>query len=124
MKINEKVTNIELTGDVKNYLYKKLEYFTKFIDPSDESAICDVELGKNSQHHKNGDVFMAEINLHIAGKNFRVVSETDDLYSSIDLAKDDMVRILESNKDKKVSLMRRSGAKLKSLLKGFFNSNK
>lgn len=123
MKINEKGTNMQITGEIKDYLYKKLAHLEKFINPEDESVLCEVELGKVSRHHKNGDVFMTEINLHIAGKNLRAVSEMDDLFASIDIAKDEMVRELQSNKDKRVSMLKRGGAKIKSVIKGIFNNN-
>lgn len=121
MKINEKVTNIEITTEIRDYLYKKLEHVEKFLDPADESVLCDVELGKTTNHHKSGDVFKTEINLHIAGKNLRAVSEMSDLFSSIDVAKDDIVRSLQVNKDKRISLVRRGGAKIKNIVKGIFN---
>jgi len=121
MRINEKGTNMEITGEIKDYLYKKLAHIEKFINPADESVLCEVELGKISNHHNKGDVFKTEINLHIAGKNLRAVSEMDDLFASIDIAKDEMVRELQSNKDKKVSMMRRGGTKIKNLIKGIFN---
>jgi ribosome-associated translation inhibitor RaiA len=57
----------------------------------------------------------------LAGKNLRAVSEMDQLFASIDIAKDEMVRELQSNKDKRVSLIRRGGAKIKNLIKGVFN---
>jgi ribosomal subunit interface protein len=121
MKINEKGINMEITSEIRDYLYKKLEHIEKFINPADGSVLCEVELGKTSNHHKTGDVFRTEINLHLAGKNLRVVSEMNDLLSSIDIAKDDLVRSLQTNKDKKVSLARQGGAKIKNLIKGIFN---
>ena len=120
MRINEKGVNMQITPDIKDYLYKKLEHLEKFLNPNDESVLCEVELGKISKHHKNGDVFRTEINLHIAGKNLRAVSEMDELFSSIDMAKDEMVRELQTNKDKRVSLVKRSGAKIKNIIKGVF----
>jgi ribosomal subunit interface protein len=118
MRINEKGTNMPITPGIRDYLYKKLAHIEKFIDTKDESAMCDVELGKTSNHHKNGDVFRTEINLNLKGKSFRAVSEMDDLFASIDIAKDEMVRELQSNKDKRVSALRRGGAKLKRLILG------
>jgi len=122
MKINEKGTNMEITAEIKDYLYKKLEHLEKFIDPTDDSVLCEVELGKTTEHHRQGDVYRTEINLHIAGKNLRAVSEMDDLFASIDIAKDEMVRELHDNKEKRVSMMRRGGAKIKNLIKGIFNN--
>jgi ribosomal subunit interface protein len=112
---------MQITAEIKDYLYKKLEHLEKFLNPADESVLCEVELGKTSRHHKNGDVFRTEINLHIAGKNLRAESEMDELFASIDKAKDEMVRELELNKDKKISLLKRGGAKIKNILKEIFN---
>ena len=109
---------MKITADIKDYLYKKLEHLNKFLDSKDESVLCEVELGKTTRHHKGGDVFRTEINLHIAGKNLRAVSETDELFASIDIAKDEMARELQLNKDKKVSLLKKGGAKIKNLQKG------
>ena len=113
-----------ITPEIKDYLYKKLAHLEKFLNPADQSVLCDIELGKISRHHKSGDVFRTEINLHLAGKNLRAVSEMAELFASIDVAKDEMVRELESYKDKKVSLLKRGGAKIKNLLKNFMISDK
>ncbi len=122
MKINEKGTNMEITDEIKDYLYKKLEHLEKFIDPADESVMCNVELGKTTMHHKTGDVFRTEINLHIAGRELRAVSEKDELFASIDIVKDEMVNELKNNKDKRISLLRRGGARIKNLVKGIFDN--
>ena len=124
MRINEKGTNMQITGEIKDYLYKKLDHLNKYLDPADESVLCNVELGKTTNHHKSGDVFRTEINLHIAGKNLRAVSETDELFASIDIAKDEMVRELQTYKDKKVSLIKWGGTKVKNILKGIFYPEK
>lgn len=121
MKINEKGVNMDITSDIRDYLYKKLEHVEKFLNPADQSTMCDVELGKISNHHNKGDVFRTEINLHIAGKNLRAESEMDDLFASIDIAKDEIIREIQTNKDKKVSMMKRGGAKIKNMIKGLFN---
>jgi putative sigma-54 modulation protein len=122
MKINEKGVNMEITAEIRDYLYKKLDHVEKFLDPNDQSILCDIELGKISNHHNKGDVFRTEINLHMAGKNLRAESEMEDIFASIDIAKDEIVREIQSNKDRKVSLMKRGGAKIKNLIKGLFNS--
>ncbi len=121
MRINEKGTNMQITAEIKDYLYKKLAHIEKFINPADESVLCEVVLGKESNHHNKGDIFKTEINLHIAGKNLTATAEMDELFASIDIAKDEIVRSLQVNKDRKVSMMRRGGAKIKNLIKGIFN---
>lgn len=124
MRINERSTNMEISVQIRDYLHKKLEHLEKLIDLSDESVMCDVEIGKTTNHHKNGEVFRTEINININGKRLRAVSEKDDIFASIDLAKDEMIRELKSNKDKKVNLVRRGGAKAKDLIRGIFRNDK
>jgi ribosomal subunit interface protein len=117
MRIKEKGTNMKITGEIKSYLFKKLEHLEKFLNPTDESILCEVELGKTSRHHNKGDVFRTEINLRIAGKELRAVAEEDELFASIDVAKDEMVRELKTNKDKKISSLKRGGARIKNIVK-------
>lgn len=120
MNINLKSTDIELTKEIKSYLEKKLEGVEKFLPKNNDDYITNVELGRTTEHHRAGDVFFAEINIHIGGKSFRAVSDRADLYSAIDDMKDEIARELGSDKEKRVSLLRRSGQKLKWLMRRFY----
>jgi ribosomal subunit interface protein len=122
MKINERGINMTITPEIKDFLYSKLAHLDKYIDPADDSIICDVELGMTTRHHKNGDIFKAEINLFMAGKTMRAVAEKEDILSAIDIAKDEIVREITVNKDKKISLVRRGGSKIKGLVKSIFKN--
>lgn len=115
MHINIKATNIKLTQEVSDYLDKRLSSLEKLVDPNDTSVMCDVEVGKSTMHHQSGDVFRTEINVKIAGKQFRAVAEEETLSSSIDKAKDDMLRELRRHKNKQIHILRRSGARIKEL---------
>lgn len=117
MKTNVKATQMELTSAISEYLSKRLSALDKFVDPTDDSAMCYVEVGKVSHHHKSGDVFRAEINLHIGGKSFRAEAQESDLYAAIDVVKDEMIAELRSNKTKTLSLLRRGGQKIKGMFK-------
>lgn len=119
MHYNVKTTNIEMTPAISDYLDKRLSAFDKLVSPGDESIKCNVEVGKTTRHHKSGDIFRAEINLHTAGKDFYAVSERSDLYTAIDEVKDETVRLITQHKDRNVTLMRRGAATVKNILKGF-----
>ncbi len=121
MKHNIKATNTFLTPALTEYLEKKLARLDKFISPEDmEATMCYAEIGKSSKHHKNGDIFVAEYNIFVGGKGLRAKKEEFDLYSAIDLVTDEMENELRSYKTKKVSLIRRGGAKIKELIRGFY----
>ncbi len=120
MRVNIKATNLELTQAISEYLNKRVGALDKFVNKDDESAMAQVEVGKSTKHHQSGDIFRAEINLHIAGKDLRAVAEKDNLYAAIDEAKDEMVREITSHKAKQRTLLRRGGARIKDFLRGFY----
>ncbi len=117
MNLNIKTTNISLVPEVKEYLEKKLLMLEKIVDFSKDNVFAQVELGKTSEHHKQGDIFRAEINLRMAGVSFRAVKEAADLYAAIDGMKDEINREVKSGRERKASVLRRSGQAIKKLLR-------
>ena len=118
MKKNIKATNIELTQAITDYLDKRFDTFDKFISADDESVLCDIEVGKTTHHHKSGDIFRAEVNLHIPGKDFYASSKKEDLYSAIDEVKDEITRAIKSHKSKNTTLARKGALRFKNILRG------
>jgi len=124
MKYNVKATDFPITPAISEYLDKKISHLDKFINPNlEDSIMCYVEIGKTTGHHKTGDLFKAEFTVHIGGKVFRASTEKEDLYSAIDIAVEEMAEELKSFKNKKKSLIRRGASKIKSIIKGLYESN-
>lgn len=119
MKTNIKATNIVISGETSAYLDKKLAVVDKIA--RDKQVFCEIELGRTTNHHTGGDIFRAEFNCHIQGKDFRAVSETDSLHAAIDEAKDELVSSIKSHKSKQQTLLRRGGATIKNIIKGIYN---
>lgn len=119
MKINIKATNTTLTPAISDYVNKRIDSLTKFIDSSDTGAMADVEVGVTTHHHQSGEIFRAEVNLYTKGKQFRAEHEDVDLYVAIDKVRDEVAEELRSSRKKETSLLRRGGAAIKNLLKGF-----
>lgn len=116
MKMQIKATDITLSSAIKDYAERKVSSLDKFFNAEDD-VITSIEVGKTSQHHKSGNVFRAEISIRAAGKNFYAASEKNDLYAAIDEVKDEIHRKIISSKNKKETLVRRGGAKIKALIK-------
>lgn len=116
---NIKGTNIDLTDPIRDYVERRVDALNKFVDANDTSVSSVVEVGKTTEHHHTGDIFKAEINISVGGKQFRAVAEKEDLYAAIDEAKDEMARILNAHKGKQATLLRNGGAMLKNIFKGF-----
>lgn len=121
MEIKVKATNLELTEAINEYINKKVSSLLKFSNGTD--VIAYVEVAKTTNHHKNGEVFKAEIDFRSSGHKFFVVSEKDDLYAAIDEARESMLRELTSNKDKNDTLFRRGARSVKKMLKGLSKRN-
>ena len=109
-----------MSPNIEEYLDKRLEAVEKLIDPENPTLLVEVELAKTTKHHQSGDIFRAELNLTIDGNSFRAVSEKADINSAIDEMKDEIVNELRSYKGKRQSLVKRSGARIKALLRKFY----
>lgn len=119
MNINIKTTAITLTPAISDYTSKRLEKIDLLLQ-NDPSVQCDIELAKTTGHHNKGDIFKAEIHIVGANKNIYVSAEKDDLYTAIDIVRDEVVNKLSSEKGKRVSMLRRGGAKMKGIVKGLW----
>ncbi|MDP6387816.1 MAG: ribosome-associated translation inhibitor RaiA [Candidatus Pacebacteria bacterium] len=117
---NIKTTNIEFTQEISDYLDKRLQSAQKLIDPNDTSVLFDIEIGKTTKHHQSGNIFRAEINLHIAGKQMRVSSEEATIFNAIDKVEKEIVRELRRFKGKRLRFIRKGGAKLKNLMRAIY----
>ncbi len=117
--MNIKITskNFDITPAIDDYVTKKISTLQKFLNPREE-ILCEVEIGRTTNHHKSGDIFRAEVNIVEPGsKQIFAVAEKEDLYAAIDIVRDEAERLIVSQKTKNATLFRRGAGKLKSLLK-------
>lgn len=118
MKIQLQATNLKLTENIRAYVEKRLRPLEKLIDPNDTSVLCAVEVELTTRHHKTGDIYRSEINLHIAKRDFRAEARKEKLYDAIDETKNQMTKELTRHKEKQLKSVRKGGAKIKELVKG------
>jgi putative sigma-54 modulation protein len=116
MKINIKGTGISLTASISEYINKKVGMLDKFF--GEENVLVNVEVGRTTRHHKSGDIFRAEIRINYNSQEYYAVSETEDLYASIDEVKDEIVQELTKKRKKYLHLFKRGGAQIKNLMRG------
>jgi len=97
MIINIQATGIELTNALRLYAEEKISGLTKFFD---NIMQADIDIGMLSHHHQKGEIYYAEVNLHVPNKIVRVVKESDDLYKAIDKVKDHLKLELDELKQR------------------------
>ena len=117
MNIKIRSKNFELTPAIENYIDRKIGSLERFFTGV-EGSLVEVEIGKSTEHHKSGDIFRAEVNMKIPGRDqVFAVAEESDLYAAIDVVKDETEREILTNKNKKIALFRRGAAKIKNLIR-------
>lgn len=116
MKTNIKATNITMSPAIAEYIEKKLEALVKYFKNLEE-VVINIEVGKSTRHHKQGEVFLAELHVVNNGQDYYVQSHKEDLYAAIDEAKDDLIREMTSRRKRALRLVRRGGVRLKNMMK-------
>lgn len=122
MIINIKATNMELTPSINKYVNKKINSIGKFILDTSNINVY-VEIGKTTNHHKQGDYFKAEFDMDIDGEKFFTISEKNDLYKAIDDAKYELTKIIKNSKKRKNTLFKRGAMSVKKMIKGVSKRN-
>lgn len=91
MNIKIKATNFELTPSIEEYVIKKIGHIEHYLErfKSENNTGKDnieaiIEVAKTTKHHNKGDLFLAEANLIVKGKQIRVEETSDNLMTSID----------------------------------------
>lgn len=116
MEIRIKTTNYEMQADTAVYLNDKISAIAKLVG-DDETARCEVEIGRGVGHSQQGNVWKAEIVLSRGSERLRAVAEEESVNAAIDIAKDEMLQQLRKENGRHLSLARRMGARLKNWAK-------
>jgi putative sigma-54 modulation protein len=119
MNINIKATGITLTPAISDYVTKRVLTLEKYLDKENPNIVAQVEVGRSTEHHKQGDVFHAEIHIAGGGNEFYAVTDEADLYAAIDIVKDEIAREILKSKGKRFALARRGGRMVKDALREF-----
>jgi len=116
MNIIIKTTGIEITDSIRDYVQKRISRIEKFVIQKEIPVY--VEIGKTTNHHKNGDIFRAEVSLEYKGSKVYTVVERDNLYAAIDGVEDSLYREVTTNQDRNRSLWKRGAQQVKNIMKG------
>jgi ribosomal subunit interface protein len=107
MNIVIKATNFSLTPSISDRIENSLGSLKKLVDNFGNDIETRVEVGRSSFHHKKGEVFFAEANLRLGRIKLRARTESTDVYSAIDMVKDELRDEILRFKGKKETMFRR-----------------
>jgi ribosomal subunit interface protein len=109
----------EATPEVLAIATKKLTSLKKYLGKKKSIAQTYVELGKDTEAHQNGNIWRANINLDCDGKRYHAHATGEHLESAIALATKELEQELRKAKQRRESLVRKSGVLLKDFVRGF-----
>lgn len=117
MNISFKTQNVELTPDIRAYAEEKASAVQKVLGHHAEADIaCEIVLSRDEKH-ATGLVYRADISAYAGAEKVHAVGHGESLKAAIDLAKDELVRRATSDKEKRMTLIRKGRAKVKEWLR-------
>ena len=117
MQINITHQNFELTESIKDYAKQKLGAVEKYIKSAEEATL-NVEIGKISLHHKHGNHYEVKVHLRMGSRNIHIENVNEDVYHSIDEAKDKISNEIANGGDRERSMLKKIARRFKNIIKG------
>ena len=101
MKINTRTKDLDLTPSIRTYIDQKIGSLSRFVKSFDKEGLVEIwlEISRTTKHHRRGNVYRAEADLHLPGKILRAESENWDMRVAIDEIKDKLQREIKKYKE-------------------------
>lgn len=115
--IQYKATNIQLDTTWQDLVEQKFQSLEKYIGDETDTK-CDVEFEKETgDHHNSGKLHRVEVNLYIHGRLYRAVASEESFQKAIDEVRGELDRELAKSNEKRETLIKRGGRKIKEMLR-------
>ena len=100
MRIEINAVRLELTDILKSYVEKKIGSVSKMVKKFEAQGeiVAFVEISRTSRHHKQGEIYYAEITMKLPHKTIRIERTDEDMYGAIEELKDELKEELGSIK--------------------------
>ncbi len=96
MNIQFYAKNVELSDKIKYHISSKLETGLKNFD---RVVGAQVDISRD-QHHRKGDVYRVEVNLHIPRRIIRGIATATDVFAAMDIAQERIEKQVSRFRDK------------------------
>jgi ribosomal subunit interface protein len=109
MKFQTRIKDIKLDDEIETYLQEKMDGLDHLLNSFGKSVSAEVELICKTEHHRKGQIYLAEVILYLPKKKVVAKSEADTILNAIDAVKSELQR--EINKYKEINIEKDRGAK-------------
>jgi len=113
VKILITTKNLDQSEALSVFIEKKFESLKKFLNvlkyPDEGKTLAEifVEVEKETNHHRKGDIFVVKARTNLPGKNMIAEAKGEDLFATVIEAKDELKMEIEKYKFKKIDKTRR-----------------
>ena len=124
MQIIIKTKNLELGGQLEAFINKKIGGLKKFLGAfqnhtlpiTDGRNLFDtfVEVEKESNHHRQGKIFKAEVKIYMPGRNLFAKAHAEDIIKAISEVREELETEIRKYKSKVVEFPRRKAKQSKN----------
>lgn len=84
MRVDITAVEIELTDDFKDFVDKRVTSLGKFLEKFDDGTLLvNVEVGRTTMHHRQGNVYVSELILHLPGKTLRASCKDENVRMAV-----------------------------------------
>ena len=101
MRIEVNAVRLDLSEALRQHIEKKIGSVEKMVKKFETNGelIAYVEVSKTTRHHKQGEVYYAEITLRLPQKTIRIERTSEDAYGAIDELKDELKEAMSEVKE-------------------------
>ncbi len=114
MHIDISGLRIDLTEALQNHVDQEFKKLEKVLDPN---ARIIVEIGKTTEHHKQGDIYKAEARIIEPKAEYYVDIISEDLYTAINTLSDELFQQVTRSKSRHRELLKKGRSMIKKLLR-------
>lgn len=107
MRITIRQKNIEITPAVREYIDKKIVGTVRKLlagAAGRDLPVLDIEVSRNTKHHRKGKVFQADASLSVGKTLIRAEAEDVDVHSACDLLESELRREITTFKSRRRAL--------------------
>lgn len=119
MNITFKSTAYELTAEARAAIERKMEHLKRFVRDG-EVAHLELEIEGLPGSQTDGAHYRVEANLLVEGKFYRATLRSDSLESATEKVRHEMEQELRKSHGRAHRMLKKGGAKIKEILRGFF----
>ena len=116
MRTQFTASNYDLPRAATEHAERKLKALAKYLGRAKEGSLVRVHLGKESEAHQRGRIWRADLNFELDGALYRASALEETIEAAIDRAMGELIREVRTARERRKSLMKRGGAKVKAFL--------